>query len=155
MVAPGSATDAETFLWYDASPDLKLGVAHLAKQGAFRVLGSYRLVTETPTRPSFHVGAGLQGIGTGNPGYNARAEKLFHTPAGEVTAFAGIGFRSNEGHAHGLGGLKLRLECGFAVGVQADGHQTNPFLTFSKGQWTTGLFLIDGRNPAYLLAARF
>lgn len=155
VVAPGSATGAETFVWYEVNGDLKLGVAHLAKQGAFRVLGSYRLLRETPNRPSVHAGVGVQGIGTGNPGYNVRAEKMFHTPAGEVSTYAGIGFRSNENHAHCLGGAKIRLGSCLALGVQIDGHQTNPFATVSKGPWTVGVFLIEGKSLAYLAAVRF
>lgn len=155
VVAPGSATDAETFLWYDASPRLKLGVAHLAKQGAFRVLGSYQLSPETARVPGLFVGAGVQGIGTGNPGYSARAEKSFDTELGHVNAYAGIGFRSNESHAHPVAGAKLRIASGFGVGVQIDGHQTNPFATYSEGAWTVGLFLIEGKNLAYMAGTRF
>ena len=155
VVAPGLATDAETFLWYDANPRLKLGIAHLAKQGAFRVLGSYQLCPETDSKPSFHIGAGVQGIGTGNPGFSARAEKSFDTELGHVNTYVGLGLRSNENHSHGLAGVKLRLPSGFGVGVQMDGHQTNPFATYSEGQWTVGLFLIEGKNAAYMVGARF
>jgi hypothetical protein len=42
VYVPNSLTEAETFLWFDAAPDLTLGIAHLSRQNAFRFLGSYR-----------------------------------------------------------------------------------------------------------------
>jgi hypothetical protein len=155
VYAPSTVTTAETFIWYNATPDLRLGVAHLWKQNAFRFLGSYRFVKETATTPALYASVGVQGIGTGNPGYSVTAEKNFEVPEGHFNIFAGIGLRSNESHGHPVGGVKFSFRNGFSVGIQADGHQEHPFVTYSKEHLILGFYLIDGKNPAYLIGARF
>lgn len=148
-------TKAETFLWYSATPDLRLGVAHLWEQNAFRWLAAYRLLPETATRPSVHASAGVQGIGTGNPGYSLTAEKNFAGAEGSLNVFAGVGFRSNENHAHPVAGMKYSFTNGLTLGVQHDGHETHPFVTFSRNKLVVGFYLIDGKAPAYMVGARF
>jgi hypothetical protein len=155
VYVPRSLTTAETFLWYDAAPGLKLGLAYLHKQSAFRFLGSYMISPETDTLPSIHVGFGVQGIGTGNPGYNARMEKNWQTDFGSINVFGGIGFRSNEDHAHPLGGFKIGLTSGWTAGLQWDGHDDYPFLTYTWDRYTSGVYLFEGRQLGYMFGARF
>jgi hypothetical protein len=155
VYAPSTVTTAETFLWYSVNDDLRLGVAHLWKQNAFRGLAALRLSKETETMPAFHVSAGVQGIGTGNPGYSATAEKNFHLPEGNLNVYLGIGFRSNESHAHEVAGAKFQWPGGFALGVQHDGHATHPFMTYSWDRYVAGFYLIEGKSGAYMLGVRF
>jgi hypothetical protein len=155
VYAPTTETVAETFLWYQAAPRLSLGVAHLWKQNALRFLGSYQLVRETERLPSFSVSVGLQGIGTGNPGYAGTFEKNWTVGEGRLNAFAGVGWRSNENHAHPLGGIKYSPDGRLTFGYQHDGHQGHPFVTYSVGQWIGGVYLIGGRSPALMSGYRF
>jgi len=155
VYAPGSLTTDETFVWYRVSPRLEVGLAYLLKQGAFRGLASYQLAPEKPESPSVNVSAGVQGIGTGNPGYSGTLEKNWRTGTSTLNVYAGVGFRSNENHVHAIGGVKLTLAEGLAIGVQDDGHLTNPFLTYSLDKLTFGLYLVGGKSPAYLMGFRF
>lgn len=155
VYAPGSETDGETFLWYEVSPRLSLGLGYLWKQNAVRFLGSLTAVPETLTTPSFNIMVGVQGIGDGNPGYAGTFEKNWSVGADKFNAYIGVGFRSNENHAHLIGGIKYTFANGLALGVQDDGHERNPFVTYGKDWWTVGLYLVDGQRPAYLVGARF
>ncbi|MDI9639365.1 hypothetical protein QPK87_19340 [Kamptonema cortianum] len=148
-------TTAETFVWYRATPELRLGIAHLWKQNSFRFLASIRILAETENRPSLSASAGVQGIGTGNPGYSLTLEKNVDLDGLKVNAFAGVGFRSNESHGHPLGGVKLGVSENINIGFQNDGHQTHPFITFSKDEWVAGFYLIDGKSAAWMLGVRF
>lgn len=97
----------------------------------------------------------MQGIGTGNPGYSITLEKNLQTSVkGSLNLFGGIGFRSNESHGHFVGGMKYSWD-NFAVGLQHDGHQSYPFVTYTKGKSTLGLYLVEGKRPAYLAGIRF
>lgn len=149
--APTTATTAESFLWYRAHPKVRLGVAHLWKQNALRWLASVNILEETPTTPALNASAGVQGIGTGNPGYSATLEKNF----GAFNVYAGMGFRSNEEHTHLLGGMKYAFENGVSVGLQLDGHQEHPFVVYTKDQMIYGAYLIDLKSPALMLGYRF
>ncbi len=151
MWAPTTVTTAETFLWYRADPRVRLGVAHLWKQNSLRWLASVNLVPETFDSPAINASVGVQGIGTGNPGYSATLEKNL----GALNAYMGIGFRSNESHSHFLGGAKYALEGGVALGMQLDGHQKHPFAVFTEGQTLYGAYLIDFKSPAFMVGYRF
>ena len=105
--------------------------------------------------PSFNASAGVQGIGTGNPGYSVTSEKNFKTDSGMFNIYVGVGWRSNENISRGVGGMKFGLTNGVTLGVQNDGKQTNPFVTFGFGQQTVGLYLVGGKNVAYLVGTRF
>ncbi len=155
MIAPTTVTKAETFLWYQATPRLQLGVAHLWEQNAFRWLASYQLSPETQTLPSLSASAGVQGIGTGNPGYSLTAEKNWRSESGTANVFVGIGFRANESHSHGLIGAKWTDRSRLTIGLQHDGHQTHPFITYAQGNAFGGLYLIGGKSPALMLGCRF
>ena len=155
MYAPSTVTTAETFVWYTVNDALRLGVAHLWKQNAFRGLASVRLAKETMTKPAFYASAGVQGIGTGNPGYSLTAEKNFPTSEGTLNAFAGVGFRSNESHAHAVAGAKFAFPNGFSIGAQHEGHSTHLFVSYTKDGWIVGFYLIEGKSPAYMLGRRF
>ena len=155
MIAPGSATKSEAFLWYRQSSRLSLGVAYLEKQGAFRWLASYKLASESVNLPSVQFSAGVQGIGTGNPGYALTFEKNFPRNSLPINLYVGIGFRSNESHAHGLFGLRTNLNREFVLGIQHDGHAINPFITYSKNQNIAGIYLVRASRPALLLGYRF
>lgn len=155
VYAPGSATTDETFLWYSVNHRLTVGTAFLSKQEAFRWLGSYLLSPETATAPSTHISVGLQGIGTGNPGYSATAEKNWELERGLFNAFVGIGYRTNRKIGRLVGGMKYMGSGHWSVGIQNDGLQTDPFVTVSSGNWTTGLYFLDFEKPAYMLSARF
>ncbi len=155
VYAPTTQTTAETFIWYSATPDLRVGIAHLLEQNAFRFLGSYRFVKETDRYPAIFASVGIQGIGTGNPGYSATAEKNWTSGKVRLNVFAGIGIRSNENHAHAVGGFKIGFENGFGLGLQADGHQKHPFVTYSNREMVYGFYLIDAKRPAYLVGVRF
>ena len=155
VYAPTTITEAETFIWYKPDPRLSLGVAHLAKQNAFRWLLAVNLSPETSTHPGINASAGVQGIGTGNPGYSLTAEKNWELGAGKLNAFAGIGFRSNENHAHEVLGIKYTTPDKWTFGFQRDGHETHPFVTYSFRQYTTGIFLINGKRTAYMFGMRF
>jgi hypothetical protein len=137
------------------SPRLTLGTAYLQKQGAFRALGSYLLSPETDTMPSTHVSAGVQGIGTGNPGFSATAEKNWQVGSGSLNTFLGAGYRTNRKITRMVGGFKYTPDGQWAVGLQNDGLVNDPFITFSKDRITTGFYLIDMKHPAYLLGVRF
>lgn len=102
-----------------------------------------------------HASAGVQGIGTGNPGFSLTAEKNWDLPGARLNLFAGVGFRSNEDHAHPVAGMKYGLASGLGFGFQFDGHETHPFVTYSKGSAVFGLYLINGRSPAYMVGVRF
>lgn len=149
-------TTAESFLWYSAHPRVQLGVALLWKQGAVRYLASVRISPETATLPGINLSAGVQGIGTGNPGYAATFEKNWDTTSGKFNAFAGIGFRSNENHAHALGGFKFSpAGSPFTVGLQLDGHDKHAFVTYTNREWSYGLYLIKLQSPALMVGVRF
>jgi len=135
--------------------DLRLGIAHLWKQNAFRGLASVRLAKETMTSPAIYASAGVQGIGTGNPGYSLTGEKNFAMKEGVLNTFAGIGFRSNENHSHLVAGGKFAFPNGFSLGVQHDGHATHPFVSYTKQGWIVGFYLIEGKSPGYMLGKRF
>jgi hypothetical protein len=149
--APTTATTAETFLWYRASDRLSLGVAHLWKQNAFRALGSYLVSPETDRLPSTHVSAGVQGIGTGNPGFSATAEKNFD----RLNLFVGLGYRTNSKLLRPVGGFKYRVNDAIAVGLQDDGIERYPFATYSWDRYTVGAYLIAFQRPALLVGTRF
>jgi hypothetical protein len=155
VAAPGSETSAETFLWYRASPRLQLGIAELSKQRAFRFLASGTLIPETDDAPALNVSVGLQGIGTGNPGYSSTLEKNFVLDDGNLNVYFGVGFRSNENHAHPVGGVRFAMPSGFVVGLQEDGHQHSPFVTYSHSGWVAGIYLVGFKNPALLVGMRF
>jgi hypothetical protein len=154
VYAPGSDTTAETFLWYSVSPRLTLGTAYLHEQGAVRALGSYLISPETKSLPSMHISAGVQGIGTGNPGYSATAEKNWQLNNGAFNAFVGVGYRTNRKLARVVGGFKYTRPA-WTLGLQNDGLVNSPFLTYSRSQYTAGFYLLDGHLPAYALGARF
>ncbi|MBX3117969.1 MAG: hypothetical protein KF784_02815 [Fimbriimonadaceae bacterium] len=105
--------------------------------------------------PSVSVSAGVQGIGTGNPGYSATLEKNWKSDAGTANMFVGAGFRSNESHYHGVLGAKWMDRSGFTLGLQLDGHQAHPFLTYGQGEWFGGVYLIDAKSPALMFGRRF
>lgn len=155
VYAPGSLTNAETFVWYRAHPRLRLGIAELSKQGAFRFLASGTLALESEHSPSVNFSVGVQGIGTGNPGYSSTLEKNFKMGENNLNLYLGIGFRSNENHGHAVGGVRFSMENGFGLGIQDDGHQRSPFLTYSQDQWLVGLYYVGFKNPAYLVGLRF
>ncbi len=153
---PGSVTEGESFLWYRASARLQLGTAFLWKQRAFRGLASYTLASEGSRTPAINVGAGLQGIGTGNPGYFAVAEKSFATHIGSVSAYLGLGLRSNENHAHMLGGAKFTPSLSkWTMGVQLDGHNVHPFVTRDFDSFTIGMYLVNLKSPGIMLSKRW
>lgn len=143
-------------MWYQAHPRLQLGVAHLWKQNAVRYLASFRALTETARTPGISLSAGVQGIGTGNPGYAVTFEKNWSLKAGSANVYTGVGWRSNENHAHMLGGFKFTPGTGpWTLGVQFDGHQEHPFMTYGYRQWVAGLYLIDLKSPALMVGVRF
>ena len=153
--APTSVTRAESFIWYRAHSRLQLGVAFLWKQTAFRFLVSAQIIQETTKYPAVNASAGIQGIGTGNPGYSVTLEKNFDPDGHRVNAFVGIGFRANENHSHGVGGVKVSLNANWTVVYQHDGHQQNPFITYGKGQAFGGIYLLDFERPALMFGFRF
>ena len=143
----------ETFVWYRATDRLQIGAALLWKQGAVRGLANYELIPERAIAPNLRVGFGLQGIGTGNPGYFATSEKTFSLKEGSLTSYIGIGFRTNEDHTHGLGGVKLTPAGSlWTLGVQFDGHWVHPFVTLSlRDGWTAGVYFVEGRSLGLLI----
>jgi hypothetical protein len=154
--APATATEAESFLWYSVDDRLQVGVAYLWKQRAFRGMGSYKLVKETAKSPAITAGLGLQGIGTGNPGYFVTAEKGFSFKTGSASAYLGAGFRTNENHGHMLGGVKFTpLNTPWTLGLQADGHNLHPFVTHAFPEFTLGLYLVNMKLPGVLFSKRW
>ncbi len=151
---PGSLTEDETFLWYSVNPRLTLGTALLYKQKAFRALGSYLLSPETDSLPSTHVSAGVQGIGTGNPGYSFTGEKNWNLATGSFNVFAGLAYRTNRKIGRGVGGFKYSYGS-YTIGYQNDGVEQYPFASVSQGQWTAGFYLIGYKSPGYMLGVRF
>lgn len=156
MYAPETVTRGETFLWYRVDPKLQVGLAYLWKQEAFRVLGNYEVVAQTATKPNLRVGFGIQGIATGNPGYFATSEKNFSLPEGEAMAYVGIGYRSNEDHAHFLGGAKFTPKTSkFTLGVQLDGHEVHPLVSMQlASDLTIGAYWIETRTLGLMLSLR-
>lgn len=148
-------TTAETFVWYRAHPRISLGVAHLWKQNSLRWLASVSLVPESGPWPQINGSIGVQGIGTGNPGYSLTAEKSWQVGTGRANAYVGVGWRSNEDHSHFLGGFKYSPDNVWTLGLQLDGHDRHPFVTYSWERYVAGFFLIDGKAPAYMLGVRF
>lgn len=136
------------------NPRLTLGTAYLLKQGAFRALGSYLLSPETASLPSTHISAGVQGIGTGNPGYSFTAEKNWQLSTGSLNTFIGVGYRTNTRSTKMVGGFKYS-DNAWAIGLQNDGLVNDPFLTYSQDRYTTGIYLINLKHPAYLIGWRF
>ena len=144
-------TKAESFLWYRATPRIRLGVAHLWEQNAFRWLASVNIVPETEELPALNASAGVQGIGIGNPGYSATLEKNM----GPFNAYAGAGWRSNESHTHFLGGAKYQIDPEWTLGIQLDGHQEHPFVVWSRDHYMLGAYLVDLKSPALMVGFRF
>lgn len=156
VIVPDSVTGAESFLWYDADPRLKVGLAYLWNQEAFRALATYQLVMETADRPALVASAGVQGIGIGNPGYSMTLQKSWDAQGGNRwTAYGGVGFRSNEDHLHLLGAIRYDLAGPWSFAVQSDGHQSYPIATWSDGSLVLGGYLIDWEKPALLIGHRF
>lgn len=152
--APETATIAESFVWHRPIDRLQIGVAYLWKQGAFRALANYEVIKETAKAPSLRVGFGVQGIGTGNPGYFATSEKTLFLKEGAFTGYVGVGLRSNESHAHALGGLKFtpRGEP-WTIGFQHDGHELHPFAAYSFGDgWSVGAYWIGMKSPGVMVS---
>jgi hypothetical protein len=119
------------------------------------VLGNYVVIEETANTPNLKVGAGVQGIGTGNPGYFATTEKNFQWAEGTLNVYAGIAYRANEDHGHMVGGVKLDPHGPWAIGLQLDGHQGNPYMTHSFDRFVVGFYLVGYEKPGYLLGVRF
>jgi len=105
--------------------------------------------------PSVHISAGIQGIGTGNPGYSLTAEKNWMRDAGSFNFFAGIGYRSNTKLLSPVGGFKYSPDGRFNIGVQYDEINTDPFATMNVGNFVFGGYLIDFKRPAYMVGTRF
>ena len=118
-------------------------------------MASVSLVPETENLPALNASAGIQGIGTGNPGYSLTTEKNFVTNGGSLNFYIGEGWRSNEAVGRTVGGMKFSWKTGYTLGIQNDGIQSNPFVTYSQGLNTYGLYLVGGRNVAYLVGTRF
>lgn len=154
VYAPDTVTEGESFLWRMVDDRLQVGVALLWKQGAFRGLANYALIQETATTPSLRVGFGLQGIATGNPGYFAVSEKRFALLEGDVSTYAGIGFRANENHGHLLGGAKITPGNGlWTFGIQADGHHVHPFATVAVATGlSVGAYWIETRSLGIMVS---
>jgi hypothetical protein len=148
-------TTDETFLWYEATPRLSVGVAFLLKQGAFRALGSYTLSPETASLPSLHASFGIQEIATGNPGLSLTAERNFRAGRGNLNVYSGIGYRTNIRRANIVGGIKYSPSPLWTIGLQNDGIHTHPFLTYSWSHWTTGFYLINSKSPGILFGTHF
>lgn len=150
--APTTVTKAETFLWYAADPRLRVGVAYLHKQSAFRFLANGLIAPETDKTPAWRAGLGVQGIGTGNPGYFTTVEKNFKRNEHAYNVYLGLGFRANEDHGHLLAGAKYTYQDRLTFGIQDDGHARNPFLTLNSGPFTYGIYLIESKRPAILVS---
>lgn len=142
-------------MWYRAHPRLRLGIAELSKQGAFRFLASGTLVLESAHSPAVNFSVGVQGIGTGNPGYSSTLEKNFKFGDENLNVYFGIGFRSNESHSHPVAGVRYSMSNGVGFGIQEDGHQHSPFVTVNHDQWLVGLYYVGFKNPAFLVGYRF
>jgi hypothetical protein len=113
------------------------------------------VVDEGPKTPNLKVGAGVQGIGTGNPGFFATSEKNFLWPDGGINVYAGLAARSNEDHVHGVGGVRLDPHGPWALGLQLDGHQGHPYLTHATGRIVLGFYLVGYERAGYLVGVRF
>lgn len=155
VYAPTTETEDETFLWYSVNQRLSLGVGFLAKQGAFRAMGSYMLSPEKATMPSLNFSAGVQGIGSGNPGISLTSEKNFVTSHGAFNVFVGLGYRTNIKTLRPVGGLKYSPTQHWTIGYQNDGENEYPFVTYTSGRMSYGLFLIAFESPAILVGTRF
>jgi hypothetical protein len=118
-------------------------------------LASGTLVLETERTPSVNFSIGVQGIGTGNPGYSSTLEKNFEFGQNNLNVYFGVGFRSNESHGHPVGGVRFSMMNGVGIGVQDDGHQHSPFVTYSRDKWLVCLYVVGFKNPAYLVGYRF
>ena len=117
------------------------------------MLGNYLVIPETARTPNLRVGFGLQGIGTGNPGYFATSEKGFIVSGARVSAYLGVGFRSNEAHGHFLGGLKVTPPGHWTFGVQQDGHDTHPFAIVGLDRnWSAWLYLVETKSPGLMIS---
>lgn len=125
------------------------------KQGAFRALATYQVAPETEALPSVVLSIGVQGIGTGNPGYSATAEKNWQVGSSKLNLYGGLGYRANGTQLFPLGGLKLVDTRGLSIGVQHDGFTASPFATLTKSRVTYGVYIVGGRNLAYLIGTRF
>lgn len=136
-------------------PEARIGLAYLARQRSLRYLASYRFVPERGSWPSLSASAGVQGIGTGNPGYSVTLEKNTALREGTLNVYGGIGWRSNESIAREVAGIKFTFKNGVTLGLQDDGKVRNPFVTYSKGGATIGVYLVGGREVAFLLGHRF
>lgn len=133
-----------------------MGVAYLWKQTALRALVSWQAIQETGRTPSVSFSAGVQGIGTGNPGLSVTTEKnLILDDSGYVNGFVGIGYRTNESHLHPLGGVKWSPDGRFALGFQHDGHLGHPFATYSIENYVFGAYLIGGERLALMAGFRY
>jgi len=152
---PGSETEAETFLWHTPQPRLNFGLAYLHRQEALRVLGTYEVVPSYRGLPNLRLGFGVQGIGTGNPGYFATTEREVRTPSGALASFAGIGFRANESHSHGLLGLRFSPNGPWSFGAQLDGHGRHLFVTHDASATTFGVYLVDMKSFGLLVGTNW
>lgn len=156
VYAPNTITRAESFVWYQAAPRLQLGLAFLWRQEAFRVLASWQAIPEKAGTPSLNFSAGVQGIGTGNPGFSSTIEKNWRFEGTSYfNAYVGVGFRTNENHGHPLGGLKYSPDGKVTVGFQHDGHNGHPFATYSMNNVVLGAYLVAGRYPGAMVGFRY
>ncbi len=154
VYAPETSTIGETFVWHRPLDRLQVGVALLWKQGAFRGLANYELIAEKAHSPNLRVGFGLQGIGTGNPGFFATTEKTHFMKEGAATGYVGFGFRANEGHGHPLAGIKFTpKQSPWTVGFQHDGHAGNLFGSYRIGQgWSAGAYWISMKSLGLMVS---
>ncbi|CAN5382714.1 hypothetical protein BH11ARM1_BH11ARM1_00200 [soil metagenome] len=155
VYAPTTETEGESFLWYSVNERLTIGTGFLWKQGAFRALGAYILAPETVQMPSLNFMAGVQGIGSGNPGVALTGEKNFAQKSGNLNIFGGVGYRTNRKILRAVGGVKYNMDQHWTVGYQNDGVNQYPFASFSEGAMSYGAYLIGFQSPAFMVGTRF
>lgn len=117
-------------------------------------MANYELIPAEGKAPNLRVGFGLQGIGTGNPGFFATSERSWAGNWGVVSGYLGVGYRTNEDHGHLLGGFKWTPSTSpWTLGLQNDGHESHPFVSRNLGRgFTGGLYLVGLKSPGLMIS---
>lgn len=136
------AGETETFVRYGASERLELGFGYLWKQGEFRPLASYTLVTESSRRPSLTTGLFFDALGGGREAFFATLGKGLAKGGPPVVAYAGVAVVTNEDRARFIAGGNIALGRRWSGSLQYDGRLLHTAVTRRVGRAAGAPFFV-------------